>query len=165
MEPFLLIDREDAIVTVTLNRPQERNAISEAAHIAELVDFCDWATAEQGLKAIVLTGAGSAFCAGGNVKNMRERSGMFAGSPYELRNKYRKGIQLIPQALYELEVPIIAAINGPAIGAGLIWPACATFGSHPKARYSLKVSPSLASFPETAAHGCCRASSAWPGPR
>ena len=119
MEPFLLIDREDAIVTVTLNRPQERNAISEAEHIAELVEFCDWATAEQGLKAIVLTGAGTAFCAGGNVKNMRERSGMFAGSPYELRNKYRKGIQLIPQALYELEVPIIAAINGPAIGAGL----------------------------------------------
>ena len=119
MEPFLLVDREDAIVTVTLNRPQERNAISEAGHIAELVEFCDWATAEDSLKAIVLTGAGSAFCAGGNVKNMRDRKGMFDGSPYALRNKYRKGIQLIPMALYELEVPIIAAINGPAIGAGL----------------------------------------------
>ena len=67
----------------------------------------------------VVTGAGSAFCAGGNLKHMRERAGMFAGSPYQLRNNYRRGIQRIPLALYELEVPVIAAVNGPAIGAGL----------------------------------------------
>src|SRR3546814_3536453 len=50
---------------------------------------------------------------------MPERAGMFAGSPYAIRNRYRTGIQLIPAALYELEVPVVAAINGPAIGAGL----------------------------------------------
>jgi enoyl-CoA hydratase/carnithine racemase len=50
---------------------------------------------------------------------MRERGGIFAGSPYELRESYRNGIQRIPLALYELDVPVVAAINGPAIGAGL----------------------------------------------
>jgi enoyl-CoA hydratase/carnithine racemase len=119
VEPFLLIERDGPIVVVTLNRPQERNAISESAHIAEIQAFCADVAADSTVKAVVLTGAGSAFCAGGNVKNMRDKLGMFAGSPYELRNKYREGIQLIPTALYELEVPVVAAVNGPAIGAGL----------------------------------------------
>lgn len=118
-EPFLIVERDGPVVTVTLNRPDERNAISKADHIAQIVDFCAATTADASVKAVVLTGAGSAFCAGGNVKNMRDRIGMFEGSPYELRNKYREGIQLIPTALYELEVPVVAAVNGAAIGAGL----------------------------------------------
>src|SRR5690606_18921791 len=48
-----------------------------------------------------------------------ERAGIFAGSPYELRNTYRDGIQRIPLALYDLDIPVVAAVNGPAIGAGL----------------------------------------------
>lgn len=119
MEPFLLVERDGPIVVATLNRPQERNAISEGAHIAEIEDFCDRIDADDAIKAVVLTGAGTAFCAGGNVKHMRDRVGMFDGSPYQLRNKYRQGIQRIPHALYELETPVVAAINGPAIGAGL----------------------------------------------
>jgi enoyl-CoA hydratase/carnithine racemase len=119
MEPFLKIERDGAVVVATLNRPEQRNAISETAHSEEIAAFCAEMTRDAGVRAIVLTGAGSAFCAGGNVKHMRERAGMFAGSPYAQRNGYRTGIQLIPTALYELEVPVIAAINGPAIGAGL----------------------------------------------
>ncbi|MFZ1741363.1 MAG: crotonase/enoyl-CoA hydratase family protein [Pontixanthobacter sp.] len=119
MEPFLKIDRHGAIVVATLNRPDQRNAISETAHSEEIRDFCAAATRDHTLRAIVLTGAGKAFCAGGNVKHMRDKEGMFAGSPFEIRNSYRTGIQLIPTALYDLEVPIVAAINGPAIGAGL----------------------------------------------
>ncbi|ARS26112.1 crotonase/enoyl-CoA hydratase family protein [Sphingomonas sp. KC8] len=119
MEKFLLIEREGAVVTATLNRPQERNAISENDHIAEIEDFCSAVADDPTIRAVVLTGAGTAFCAGGNVKSMRDRKGMFAGSPLDLRNKYRAGIQRIPLALYELEVPVVAAINGPAIGAGL----------------------------------------------
>lgn len=117
--PFLLIDRDGPVVIVTLNRPATRNAISETSHSEEIAEFCARTTRDLSVRAVVLTGAGDAFCAGGNVKHMRERTGMFAGTPFELRNAYRTGIQLIPSALYELEVPVIAAINGPAIGAGL----------------------------------------------
>ncbi len=119
LDDFLLVERDGAVVTATLNRPDERNAISEQAHIEAIERFCAAMTADRGVKAVVLTGAGTAFCAGGNVKSMRDRAGMFAGSPLDLRNQYRAGIQRIPMALYELEVPVIVAINGPAIGAGL----------------------------------------------
>jgi enoyl-CoA hydratase/carnithine racemase len=119
MKPFLLVERDGAVVIATLNRPEQRNAISETAYSEEIAAFCDDVTRDPMVRAIVLTGSGSAFCAGGNIRHMQEKSGMFAGSPYVLRNKYRTGIQLIPAALYELEVPVIAAINGPAIGAGL----------------------------------------------
>ena len=119
MTPFLLVERDGPIVTATIDRPDQRNAISTAEDIAAIEAFCAEMTADTGVRAIVLTGSGSAFCAGGNVKDMQSRSGMFAGSPYTLRNAYRTGIQRIPMALYELEVPIIAAVNGPAIGAGL----------------------------------------------
>jgi enoyl-CoA hydratase/carnithine racemase len=119
MEKFLIIERDGPVAIVTLNRPQERNAISRPEYIQEIKDFCADATADASLKAVIVTGSGSAFCAGGNVKDMRSRSGIFEGSPYQLRNRYRDGIQQIPLALYELEVPTIAAINGAAIGAGL----------------------------------------------
>lgn len=119
MPPFLLLEREGPVVTATINRPDQRNAISTTADIAAIEDFCAAMTADAGVRAIVLTGAGSAFCAGGNVKDMQAKAGMFAGSPFTQRNAYRTGIQRIPLALYELEVPVIAAINGPAIGAGL----------------------------------------------
>src|SRR3546814_12841665 len=76
-------------------------------------------TEDHTVRVIVMTGAGSAFCAGGNVKDMAARHGMFAGNPYEQRNYYRLGIQKIPLSLYELDVPVVAAVNGPAIGAGL----------------------------------------------
>lgn len=119
MEDFLLIERDGPVVTMTLNRPQDRNAITTVEHIEEIRAFCRAMSADQSVKAVIVTGAGAAFCAGGNVKDMRDKAGIFEGSPYALRNRYRDGIQQIPLALYELEVPTIAAINGPAVGAGL----------------------------------------------
>ena len=119
MEPFLLVERDGPIAVVTLNRPDERNAISDHEQIREITEFCFNATRDMSIRAIVLTGAGKSFCAGGNIKNMQSKTGMFGGSPFGIRNGYREGIQLIPAALTELEVPIIAAINGAAIGAGL----------------------------------------------
>jgi enoyl-CoA hydratase/carnithine racemase len=119
MSPFLLVERSGAIITVRMNRPETRNALSEPQQMQEFVDVCAELRRDRNAKVVVLTGNGPAFCAGGNVKDMKERGGIFGGSPYEVRNSYRDGIQRIPIALYELELPVIAAVNGPAIGAGL----------------------------------------------
>ena len=89
MSPFLQIARDGAVVTVTLNRPDDRNAITETSQSEEFAAFCADATRDLSIRAIILTGAGKAFCSGGNVKNMRDREGMFAGTPYEQRNAYR----------------------------------------------------------------------------
>ena len=117
--PFLVTERDGAVLTVRMNRPDTRNALSEPGQMAEFVDLCSALRRDLSVKVVILTGNGSAFCAGGNVKDMRDQGGIFAGSPYELRNSYRNGIQSIPLALYELDVPVIAAVNGAAIGAGL----------------------------------------------
>src|ERR1700728_4441706 len=119
MSKFLSMEREGDVVTVRMNRPETRNALTDPEQMQEFADLCSDLRRDASVKVMILTGAGKAFCAGGNIKDMRDRAGMFAGSPYALRNNYRDGIQRIPLALYELEIPIIAAVNGPAIGAGL----------------------------------------------
>jgi enoyl-CoA hydratase/carnithine racemase len=114
----LLIKKDGHIVTLTLNRPEIRNAISDDDMISTIVDAIHALNADRDARVAILTGAGSAFSSGGNVKKMREGGGMFAGSAYDIRYGYLRGIQRIPMAMYELEIPIIAAVNGPAIGAG-----------------------------------------------
>jgi enoyl-CoA hydratase/carnithine racemase len=119
MTAFLQTERNGAVLTVRMDRPESRNALTDPSQMQEFVDLCAELRRDTSVKVVILTGNGSAFCAGGNVKDMRDRGGIFEGSPYELRDNYRNGIQRIPLALYELDVPVIAAINGPAIGAGL----------------------------------------------
>jgi enoyl-CoA hydratase/carnithine racemase len=114
----LLIDRTDHVETWTLNRPDSRNPISDQAMVEAICERVSVVNVDRDVRAVVLTGAGTAFSAGGNVKDMVDRNGMFGGSPYELRDGYRDGIQRIPRALYHCEVPVIAAVNGPAVGAG-----------------------------------------------
>jgi enoyl-CoA hydratase/carnithine racemase len=110
---------EGGVAVVTMNRPEERNALTEEHQMLEFVDLCANIRRDRSVRVLVLTGAGSAFCAGGNLKNMRDKKGFSAGLPADIRDTYRNGIQQIPLALYELDVPTIAAINGPAIGAGM----------------------------------------------
>ena len=118
MQPFLLFERDGAVVTLTMNRPAERNALTTAEQFAEFPEVCERIRRDPTVRAVVLTGAGPAFCAGGNVMDMRDKTGLFEGNPHDIRNRYRSGIQRIPLAIYELEVPTIAAVNGPAVGAG-----------------------------------------------
>jgi len=118
MSDCLLYEQTGAIVTLTLNKHETRNAISEDEMVSAIVAACDRINADQTVRVAILTGAGSAFSSGGNVKDMKDKAGMFGGTPNEIREGYRKGIQRIPLAVDALEVPIIAAVNGPAIGAG-----------------------------------------------
>lgn len=114
----LLVERDEHIETWTLNLPDSRNPISDPGVVEALCTQVEAVNADHDVRAVVLTGAGSAFSAGGNVKDMVDRAGMFGGSPYEVRQGYRQGIQRIPRALYHCEVPVVAAVNGPAVGAG-----------------------------------------------
>jgi enoyl-CoA hydratase/carnithine racemase len=114
----LLYEKKDNIVTLTLNDPDVRNAISDEAMISAIVDALHRINADYDVRCAILTGAGTAFSSGGNVKNMQRHQGMFSGGVYNVRVGYQTGIQRIPLAMYELEVPIIAAVNGHAIGAG-----------------------------------------------
>jgi enoyl-CoA hydratase/carnithine racemase len=115
----VLVDRRGHVETWTLNRPEERNPISDADMVRAIVAGVDRVNTDTGIRAVVLTGAGSAFSAGGNVKHMAEQRGMFGGAPHVQRDAYRYGIQQIPVAMDRCEVPVVAAVNGPAVGAGL----------------------------------------------
>ncbi len=120
MSDFMLYEKTGGIVVLTMNRPEERNALSTVDVCEEFEARCKSIERDPSVNVLILTGAGSAFCAGGNVKKMRDRSGFApAKTVIDTRDSYRRSIHLIPKALYNLEVPTIAAVNGPAIGAGL----------------------------------------------
>ena len=118
MSEPLLSCRDGDVVTLTLHRPELRNPISDPDLIDAFEQAIAGINADSSVRALILTGSGSAFSSGGNVKHMRDRQGMFAGTPAEIRVSYQRGIQRIPRAMATLEVPSIAAVNGPAIGAG-----------------------------------------------
>ncbi len=122
MNPPILKDArlvlEGRIATLTFDRDDVRNALTGTALIDDIVAVAAWVNRCDDVSALIITGAGTAFSSGGNVKDMAERGGDFAGDVAEVAARYRQGIQRIPLALQDVEVPIIAAVNGPAIGAG-----------------------------------------------
>lgn len=119
-QPFVTTEKSGRIVTVTINRPDSRNAVAELADCDELVGAIEAADADREVSVMILTGAGSAFSAGGDLKAMRERRGIGrTATPDGTRANYKKGVQRIPLALQSVEITTIAAINGHAIGLGL----------------------------------------------
>lgn len=118
MSPVLLVERVGHLAYWTLNLPDARNPITGEEMVAAIVAAVDEVNADSSVRVVVLTGAGEAFCAGGNVKDMAQRRGYFGASPYNTAEGYRRGIQRVTRAVYSCDVPIVAAVNGPAIGAG-----------------------------------------------
>jgi enoyl-CoA hydratase/carnithine racemase len=113
------VERLDGgIVRVTLDRASSRNALDDELAGA-LIDTMSSLGEDDATRCVVLTGAGDAFCSGGNVKDMLAGTGMFGGSAAQMRRAYRTGIQRVPLVMHALEVPVVAAVNGVAIGAGL----------------------------------------------
>ncbi len=119
MSDLLLQQRDGHVLTITLNLPEKRNPISDVAMVDALCAAFEDADRDMDVRCVILTGAGSAFCSGGDLKQMRPDSGgLRSSNPVETRRNYKYGIQRLPLMFQALEVPVIAAVNGPAIGAG-----------------------------------------------
>ncbi len=118
MPDFLLYSQQGPVVTLTMNQPERRNPLTGNSAVPEFLAAFDKIHNDRSVRAVILTGAGTVFSSGGDVRAMqRQSSGEVSGM--EIRHDYRTGIQRLPLALFNLEVPVIAAINGAAIGAGL----------------------------------------------
>ncbi len=103
---------------ITLDRPEARNAYS-LEMVDGLITALDRAEDDPDVWVVVLTGAGRAFSAGGDLKAMAQRTGMFAGDSLRLRTAYIRHIHRVPRRLHRYDKPLIAMVNGAAIGAGL----------------------------------------------
>ena len=117
-EPVLYEAGADGIVTLTLNRPETRNPLTDADMLDAILAALARLEADPAARVAILTGAGKAFSSGGNMHAMRTGGGLKDTLPARTRGNYKRGIQRLPLAFAALEVPVIAAVNGPAIGAG-----------------------------------------------
>jgi enoyl-CoA hydratase/carnithine racemase len=118
MAGFLLYEQAGHVVTLTMNEPDRRNPLTGNSAVQDFQAAISRIENDASVRAVILTGAGNAFSSGGNVKDMeRQAAGEVSGM--QIRQEYRQGIQKLPLALFNLEVPVIAAVNGAAIGAGL----------------------------------------------
>jgi 2-(1,2-epoxy-1,2-dihydrophenyl)acetyl-CoA isomerase len=112
-QPSILVDRRDGYRVVTLNRPQRLNAFTEAMHVA-LRAALEEAQADPGCGALLLTGAGRAFCAGQDLSDRLPGS----GPPRDLGASLDTFYNPLVRQLRALPFPVVAAVNGTAAGAG-----------------------------------------------
>lgn len=118
----LLEAREGAVTTLTLNQPDRLNAFSDDM-LRGLIEALERLGSDEETGAILLTGAGRAFSAGGDVKGMATR----APATFEQRVQSLRWKQAIPQMIRNCPKPVVAAVNGPAMGAGLVVAAACDF--------------------------------------
>jgi enoyl-CoA hydratase/carnithine racemase len=113
----LRYDVADGVATLTLNRPDRLNAVNSTV-IRELVEAFDRADGDDDVRAVIVTGAGRAFCAGADLGG---GGTTFAGGPgrSERPEDHHDGGGLVTLRIFEMTKPVIAAINGPAVGFGI----------------------------------------------
>lgn len=115
---FILVTEKNGIATITLNRPDVRNAINDQMR-AELISAFEQASADKAIRGVILTGAGKGFCSGGDVGGMRARldapAGEVAFNGWKRQQSTHKGVAVI----HGITKPVIAAMNGAAFGLGL----------------------------------------------
>ena len=115
---ILTIEREGPVAVLRINRPEARNALGQEGDGEAIAAACDAVNRDPEVRCAILTGEGKAFSAGGDLKSMRDRTGAFAGGALDIREGFRRTIHRIVRAIHGLEMPLIAAVNGPAIGLG-----------------------------------------------
>ena len=108
---------KDAIAIVTLNRPDALNAVDHQMHL-EIEEVLDDVTEDSGVSAVVLTGAGRAFSAGGDIRAMKERADNLEAQREYVTNFIMQGPWKLVRNFLEVRQPVIAAVNGDAIGLG-----------------------------------------------
>lgn len=118
MSDALIYEKDGHVVTLTINRPDIRNPLGMDGDGDRFEAAANQINADRDVRCVILTGAGKAFSAGGNLKSMKDRQSGFGGSPVSLRENYRNNIHKIVRSMWNVEVPMIAAVNGPAIGLG-----------------------------------------------
>jgi len=114
-ELLVLEERDDAVLTLRLNRPERLNALNVELSRA-LVEGLNRAASDDSIRVIILTGVGCGFCAGGDLAVLRDARSRNAG--HELEGLLRAGKE-IAMAICTMPKPVIAAVNGPAAGAGM----------------------------------------------
>jgi 2-(1,2-epoxy-1,2-dihydrophenyl)acetyl-CoA isomerase len=119
LRPFedLIVEKKNQTLWITLDRPDASNAYT-ISMVKGLVEVLKYADIDNSIRVMVITGSGKSFCAGGDIKAMKAKTGMFAGESNELREAYQAGIQQIPLTISQLKTPLIAMVNGAAVGAG-----------------------------------------------
>lgn len=110
--------RSGSVLRISLSDPDTRNAITGEEMLDGLLDALDDAEKDPEIAVVVLTAKGPAFSSGGNVKDMAAREGLFAGSPADMTETYRDTIQQLTRFMATTDLVTIAAVNGPAVGAG-----------------------------------------------
>ena len=116
MEPLVLKERDGVVAVITLNRPEKLNAFAGDMR-QQLLAAVESVAADLTVRVLVITGAGRGFCAGGDVEYMAELKRQGAG--FEEVHKLMDVGRRVVTALWNFERPVLAAVNGPATGAGL----------------------------------------------
>ena len=110
----LTLEIERGVATATFSRPDKMNAFNRAA-LEDMLALFDRTDADDAVKVLIVTGSGRAFCAGGDVARMGQ------GEPTQLdhKNNLWEGVHRVPKTLETLDKPVIAMVNGLAVGAGM----------------------------------------------
>lgn len=125
-QPSLHMQVDDGIAVITLNRPEVRNAIDDDMR-QDFVAMLDQVARDSAIRALVLTGSGKAFCAGGDIRSMRERMAAPAGQVAFNGWRRQQRTHHAVSALHDLGKPTIAAVNGAATGLGCDLALCCDF--------------------------------------
>lgn len=115
--PLVRSERRHDVLTVLLDDPERGNAMG-VAFTMQLVAALEAAHADAELRCVVIRGNGKHFCTGGNVKDMRDGSDLMEGSVTDVCERLRSSLHRVTRAIQALEIPVVACVNGMAIGAG-----------------------------------------------